>query len=283
MERSIKNIANGKETLEGEGVIVRRAFPNGALREIDPFLLLDEMGPKDFAPGELGGFPDHPHRGFETVTYLLEGQFEHRDSRGHAGRLAPGDVQWMTAGSGVVHSEMPAKDFAKTGGRLHGFQLWVNLPRRDKMMQPRYQEIPASEIPVAEGGNAKIRVIAGESLGKKAVIDTRIPIMYLHVTLKQGTKFEQKVPADYNAFAYVVDGSGTFGGKKAGRGQVVIFNRDGDSVSVAAETDLSVLLIGGAPLNEPVVRYGPFVMNTAEEIQQAIEDYSQGRMGIIAR
>lgn len=283
MERSIKTIVNSKETLEGEGVVVHRAFPNGALREIDPFLLLDELGPKEFAPGELSGFPDHPHRGFETVTYLLEGQFEHRDSRGHAGRLSPGDVQWMTAGAGVVHSEMPASDFAQAGGRLHGFQLWVNLPGRDKMMQPRYQEVPSSKIPVAEGENVKVRVIAGESLGKKAVIDTRTPIMYLHVTLKQGSKFEQNVPTDYRAFAYVVDGSGTFGGKKADRGQIVIFGKDGDSVSIFADTDLNVLLIGGVPLNEPVARYGPFVMNTAEEIQQAIEDYSQGKMGVIAR
>lgn len=283
MERSIKTIVNSKETLEGEGVLVHRAFPTGALRDLDPFLLLDEMGPKDFAPGELKGIPDHPHRGFETVTYLLNGHFEHRDSRGHAGRLSPGDVQWMTAGVGVVHSEMPARDFAQAGGRLHGFQLWVNLPRRDKMMEPRYQEVPSSQIPVAEGGNVKVRVIAGESLGKKAVIDTMIPIMYLHVTLKQGARFEQKVPADYNVFAYVVEGQGIFGGKKAGRGQVVVFGRDGDSVSLSAETDLSVLLIGGVPLGEPVARYGPFVMNTPEEIQQAIEDYSQGKMGVIAR
>lgn len=283
MERSIKTIVNSKETLEGEGVLVHRAFPNGALREIDPFLLLDEMGPRDFAPDQLSGFPDHPHRGFETVTYMLEGQFEHRDSQGHAGRLSPGDVQWMTAGSGVVHSETPAKDFAQKGGRMHGFQLWVNLPRRDKMMQPRYQEVPSQKIPVAQGKNVKVHVIAGESLGKKAVIDTRTPIMYLHVALKQGARFEQKVPADYNAFAYVVNGSGTFGGKKASMGQVVVFGKDGDSVSVSAETDLSMLLIGGAPLNEPVARYGPFVMNTAEEIQQAIEDYSQGKMGVIAR
>lgn len=283
MNRTARIIVNSRETLEGEGVLVHRAFPTGALREIDPFLLLDEMGPKDFAPGELKGIPDHPHRGFETVTYLLDGSFEHRDSRGHAGRLGPGDVQWMTAGAGVVHSEMPARDFAQSGGKLHGFQLWVNLPRRDKMMQPRYQEVPSSRIPVAQNSDAKVRIVAGESLGAKAVIDTRTPIMYLHVTLKQGARFEQPVPAEYNVFAYVVEGAGVFGGKKAGRGQVVAFNRDGDSVLVEAEKDTSVLLIGGVPLNEPVARYGPFVMNTPEEIQQAIEDYSQGKMGVIAR
>ncbi|HEX9678349.1 MAG TPA: pirin family protein [Nitrososphaera sp.] len=281
MNRSARSIVNSMETLEGEGVLVHRAFPTGALRELDPFLLLDEMGPRDFAPGELHGIPDHPHRGFETVTYLLEGSFEHRDSRGHAGRLGPGDVQWMTAGAGVVHSEMPAKDFAQAGGKLHGFQLWVNLPRRDKMMQPRYQEVPSSMIPVAQNDSVEVRVIAGESLGAKAVIDTRTPIMYLHVTLKQGAKFEQAVPSDHNVFAYVVEGQGAFGGKEAGRGQVVVFGRDGDSVSMAANTAMDVLLIGGVPLNEPVARYGPFVMNAPEEIQQAIEDYRAGRMGAI--
>jgi redox-sensitive bicupin YhaK (pirin superfamily) len=283
VNRSAKIIVNSRETLEGEGVLVHRAFPTGALREIDPFLLLDEMGPKDFSPGELKGIPDHPHRGFETVTYLLDGSFEHRDSHGHAGRLGPGDVQWMTAGAGVVHSEMPVRDFAQSGGKLHGFQLWVNLPRRDKMMQPRYQEVPSSQIPVAQNSDAKVRVVAGESLDAKAVIDTRTPIMYLHVMLKRGARFEQPVPAEYNVFAYVVQGTGVLGGKKADRGQVVVFSRDGDGVLIEAENDLSVLLIGGVPLNEPVARYGPFVMNTPEEIQQAIEDYSQGKMGVIAR
>jgi hypothetical protein len=283
VNRSVRTIIDSVATLEGEGVLVHRAFPTGVLKELDPFLLLDEMGPKDFAPGELKGIPDHPHRGFETVTYLLEGHFEHRDSGGHAGRLGPGDVQWMTAGAGVVHSEMPASNFAQTGGMLHGFQLWVNLPRRDKMMQPRYQEVPAAKIPVAQSGDVKVRVIAGESLGKNAVIDTRTPIMYLHATLEKGATFEQPVPRDYNVFAYVVSGSGTFGARRVSRGQVVVFGTDGDGISMTADEDLSVLLIGGVPLNEPVARYGPFVMNTPEEIQQAIDDYRQGKMGVIAR
>lgn len=269
-------------TLEGEGLLVHRAFPTNALQDLDPFLLLDEMGPKEFGPGELKGLPDHPHRGFETVTYLLDGHFEHKDSRGQAGRLGPGDVQWMTAGAGLVHSEMPTKDFARAGGKLHGFQLWVNLPRRHKMMQPRYQEVSASGIPVARGDGIQVRVIAGESLGKKAVIDTRTPIIYVHALLSNGAMFEHQAPRDYNIFAYVIEGRGSFGGKEAGRGQVVVFARDGNSVSITASTDLSVLLIGGFPLNEPVARYGPFVMNSPEEIQQAIEDYTQGRMGVIS-
>src|SRR5881397_3871424 len=159
--------------MEGGGFLVRRPFPQASFSEFDPFLLLDEMGPMELAAGEAKGAPDHPHRGFETVTYLLDGRFEHKDSHGHSGKIAPGDVQWMTAGSGVIHSEMPEKEYAQTGGRLHGFQLWVNLPRRDKMIKPHYQDIPSAKIPVAESADSrvKVRVIAGEALGKRAVID----------------------------------------------------------------------------------------------------------------
>lgn len=283
--RTVKKIVNSVSTMEGEGFLVNRSFPTNALMQFDPFLLLDEMGPKEYGPGEAKGAPDHPHRGFETVTYLLEGSFQHKDSNGNAGRLGPGDVQWMTAGAGVVHSEMPEKEFAKVGGRLHGFQLWVNLPKQDKMTKPRYQDVRSADIPVAGAEGTSVRVIAGEALGKKAVIDTRTPIMYLHYTLKPGAKVEQQVPREYNAFAYVVEGEGEFGSKRARRGQMAIFERDGDSVTIAAPkdaaSDLSVLLIGGVPLNEPVARYGPFVMNTQEEIYQAIEDYQQGRFGKI--
>jgi hypothetical protein len=252
-------------------------------------MLLDEMGPMDLAAGQAKGAPDHPHRGFETVTYLLDGRFEHRDSQGHSGKLASGDVQWMTAGSGVIHSEMPEKEFARTGGRLHGFQLWVNLPRHDKMTKPRYQDIPSAKIPVAESadGRVKVKVIAGEALGKSAVIDTRTPIMYLHFTIQPGAKFTQPVPQDFNAFAYVVGGSGLFGADEnaAQREQVVLFANDGDKITMQvpdnAPSPLDVLLIAGLPLKEPVARYGPFVMNTKEEINQALEDYRSGRMGKI--
>jgi redox-sensitive bicupin YhaK (pirin superfamily) len=279
--RSVNCVIDSKETTEGEGLLVHRPFPNGALSQLDPFLLLDETGPVDLAPGGAGGMPDHPHRGFETVTYLLKGAFQHRDSGGRSGKIRAGDVQWMTAGSGVVHSEMPEKEFARAGGRLHGFQLWVNLPRRDKMMQPRYQEVPAEKIPVAQKGGATVRVIAGESLGAKAVIDTRTPIMYLHFTLKAGTEVSQPVPPGYNVSAYVVEGESTFGGKEGRCGQMVVFARDGDAMSIEAKSDMSVLLIGGLPLGEPMARYGPFVMNTQDEIYQAIEDYRAGKMGRI--
>jgi redox-sensitive bicupin YhaK (pirin superfamily) len=168
--RTVAGIVNSIETLEGGGFLVRRPFPKASFSEFDPFLLLDEMGPMEVAPGEAKGAPDHPHRGFETVTYLLSGDMEHRDSRGHAGRLRPGDVQWMTAGAGVVHSEMPSREFARTGGRMHGFQLWVNLPQRDKMIKPRYQEISSSQIPKATSadGLVDVDVIAGEAMDHQA-------------------------------------------------------------------------------------------------------------------
>jgi redox-sensitive bicupin YhaK (pirin superfamily) len=287
--RTVAGIINSIETLEGGGFLVRRPFPKSAFSDFDPFLLLDEMGPMDVAPGEAKGAPDHPHRGFETVTYLLSGDMEHKDSRGHAGRLKAGDVQWMTAGAGVIHAEMPSREFMRDGGRMHGFQLWVNLPQRDKLMKPRYQEIPGSQIPKATSadGLVTVSVIAGEAMGEKAIIETRTPIIYLHCRIKPGGVATQQVPHTYNAFAYVVEGEGLFGveGERAGDGQMVLFAPDGDEVRIEnpsdAQAPLEVLLIAGVPLNEPIARYGPFVMNTAAEIVQAFEDYRQGRMGAI--
>ena len=286
--RTVAGVVNSIETLEGGGFLVRRPFPQSSFSQFDPFLLLDEMGPMEVAPGEAKGAPDHPHRGFETVTYMLSGEMEHKDSRGHAGRLTPGDVQWMTAGAGVIHSEMPSREFARDGGRMHGFQLWVNLPKRDKMMNPRYQEIPNSQIPKATSadGLVKVSVIAGEAMGEKAVIETRTPIIYLHYKIERGGVATQEVPAAYNAFAYIVEGEGLFGaGECAVDGQMVLFAQNGDEVRIEnpanAKATLEVLLIAGVPLNEPVARYGPFVMNTEGEIRQAFEDYRLGRMGAI--
>jgi len=287
--RSVAGVVNSIETLEGGGFLVRRPFPKPAFSEFDPFLLLDEMGPMEVAPGQAKGAPDHPHRGFETVTYLLSGEMEHKDSRGHAGRLRPGDVQWMTAGAGVVHSEMPSQEFQRKGGRMHGFQLWVNLPRREKMAKPRYQEIPAHRIPKATSsdGLVTVSVIAGEAFGQQAVIETHTPIIYLHYTVEPGGVVNQIVPSDYNVFAYVVEGAGLFGEteERASDGQMVMFASDNSSVKIANASDadkrLEVLLIGGVPLNEPIARYGPFVMNTQQEIYQAFEDYRLGRMGEI--
>lgn len=281
--RTIDSVVHATPQLEGEGMIVTRPFPTARLDQLDPFLLLDRMGPVTHAPGEAKGAPDHPHRGFETVTYVLEGAVEHGDSQGNHGRIGPGDVQWMTAGSGVIHSEMPSEELRRNGGRMHGFQLWVNLPRRDKMMQPRYQELRAAEIPTAtsEDGKVTVTVIAGESLGTRATIDTRTPIMYLHVRLTAGARFTQPVPADYNAFAFVIDGEASFGDRLVRENDTVLFKRDGDAVSIASANGAELLLIGGVPLHEPVARYGPFVMNTAGEIRQAMIDYQNGSFGRI--
>jgi len=285
--RSITRIAHAIATHEGEGFFVHRPFPTHELDHFDPFLLLDEMGPVDLGPGEAKGAPDHPHRGFETVTYMLDGKMEHRDSHGNSGALGPGDVQWMTAGAGVIHSEMPEKAFAARGGRMHGFQLWVNLPRRDKMMTPRYQEVRGEKIPAAESpdGRVRVKVLAGESLGARAVIDTRTPILYLDVTLEPGARFTQPVPSDFNVFGYVVSGAGLFGpdSRRAGDEDLVLFARDGDGVEVSAtpEGPVRLLLVGGSPIGEPVARYGPFVMNTRGEILQAVDDFQSGRFGSI--
>lgn len=285
--RSVIQVVNAKTTLEGEGFIVHRAFPNNDLREFDPFLLLDEMGPIEISAGEAKGAPDHPHRGFETVTYMIDGVFEHKDSQGHSGKIKTGDVQWMTAGSGVIHSEMPEKEFVQKGGKLHGFQLWVNLPKKDKMMNPRYQDISANKIPVAQKEGIKVKVIAGESMDKKAVIETRTPIVYLHFTIQPNSQVVQSIPQKYNAFAYIVNGKGLFGNKQvpAHKEQVVLFEQDGNEIIIKASNDasspLDILLIAGLPLGEPVVRYGPFVMNTEGEIKQAILDYNTGKMGKI--
>ena len=288
-ERSISEIITSKTTTEGDGFTVHRSFPNYSKRDFDPFLLLDEIGPNNLNAGEAKGASDHPHRGFETVTYVIEGAFEHKDSQGNSGKLFPGDVQWMTAGSGVVHSEMPEKEFAKTGGKLHGFQLWVNLPKKDKMIKPRYQDVQSESIPVAtsDDGKIQVKIIAGQSMGKTSVIDTKTPIMYLHFTISPGGKVIQDIPQNYNAFAYVASGQVLFGTEKkiAIKEQAVFFGKDGNkvvfSVSSDSEFPADMLLFAGMPLGEPVKRYGPFVMNTDEELRQAIEDFNNGKMGKI--
>jgi redox-sensitive bicupin YhaK (pirin superfamily) len=282
--RTVTQLVHATSQLEGEGMIVTRPFPTARLDQLDPFLLLDRMGPVVHGPGEAKGAPDHPHRGFETVTYVLDGAMEHEDSQGNRGRIGAGDVQWMTAGSGVIHSEMPAEDLRRNEGSLHGFQLWVNLPRRDKMMAPRYQELRATEIPsaVSADGLVRVTVIAGESLGTRATIDTRTPILYLHVRLGAGARFTQAVPETYNAFAFVIGGEVTSGDQLARENDMLVFDRDGDAVELATEGGAELLLIGGVPLNEPVARYGPFVMNTPGEIRQAMVDYQNGHFGEIA-
>lgn len=286
--RPVSKVVPSTRTVEGGGFVVRRTFPTGRLDMVDPFLLLDHMGPADYAPGEAVGAPDHPHRGFETVTYMLEGAFEHHDSSGGGGYLGPGDVQWMTAGAGVVHSEIPAEQIRREGGRVHGLQLWVNLPRADKMAPPRYQEIKSNEIPVTEPApGARVKVVAGDVFDVHGPVDTHSPIVYLHITLQPGASIDVPVPPGHQAMSYVIWGRGRFGdGTEAGEGELVVFAGDEGSVHVEvpddAERPLDALVISGVPLREPVARYGPFVMNTRDELVEAFDDYQSGRMGQIA-
>ena len=287
--RSIKLVTKSNETPEGDGFVVHRCFPSGVIRNLDPFLLLDEMGPLDLLTYESKGFAEHPHRGFVTVRYMLDGRFEHKDSQGNSGRLGPGDVQWMTAGSGLVHSEMPEKEFAKNGGRLHGFQLWINLRKTDKWIKPDYQDVPSTRIPQVSTPDGKVsaKVIAGNYLDAKAVINTLTPILYLHFTLQPGAQVVQSVSENYNAFAYIINGKGLFGKDKTAVGEknLIVFENDGEIISIResddAKSPLDVLLIAGMPLNEPIVQYGPFVMNTREEMDKTLEDYRNGRIGKI--
>ena len=276
--RSVAAVVPATRQLEGAGFEVRRPFPTPSLPQVDPFLLLDHMGPVELGPGEAKGAPDHPHRGFETVSYILDGVLEHEDSAGHAGRIGPGDVQWMTAGAGVIHSEMPAEEIRRDGGRLHGFQLWVNLPAADKMIPPRYQEHTADRVPVVHHDDgAVLRVIAGEVDGVRGAVETHTPVTYVHVTLPAGARTVLAAPAACNAMTYGISGDG--------EGELTLFAPDGDAVEIANDgaATRELLFLAGEPLREPVARYGPFVMNTRDEILEAIEDFRSGSFGTIAR
>jgi redox-sensitive bicupin YhaK (pirin superfamily) len=289
-QREVEQVSTAHRQREGAGFIVRRPFPSQGIAQADPFLMLDEMGPITYTPGQAVGAPDHPHRGFETVSYILAGEVEHEDSAGHRGALGPGDVQWMTAGRGVVHSEMPSKRMRAEGGTVHGFQLWVNLPARDKMMEPRYQEIPAARIPTAtsDDGLAKVRVVAGEALGVSAAIETRTPIAYHHWTLAPGASVDVALPDAMRAYVYVFRGSATVGeqARSLRDGQLAVMAGHGAvrlAVPSEAGEGAELLLLAGVALNEPVAWHGPFVMNTQAEIEEAIRDYQRGRLGAIRR
>jgi quercetin 2,3-dioxygenase len=278
-ERSVVRIISGQPTSDGAGVRLTRMIGTPALEQLDPFLLLDEFK-SDRADDYLAGFPDHPHRGFETVTYMLAGAMEHRDHAGNHGELQPGSVQWMTAGRGIVHSEMPRQ----RDGLMWGFQLWVNLPARDKMIAPRYQDIAPERVPEAKlGDGATARVIAGEVGGVRGPVEgiTTEPL-YLDVHLSSDAAVELPVTSGHNAFAYVYEGRATLGPASSaldvGTGQLAVLS-DGDALRVAAgSAGARLLLLAARPLGEPIARYGPFVMNTREEILQAVDDYRNGRL-----
>jgi len=274
--RSTARRIPANRALEGDGFEVRVPFPTAALDHLDPFLLLHHMGPVDLEPGRARGAPDHPHRGFETVTYVLSGELHHEDSTGAVGAIEPGGVQWMTAGSGVVHSEMPSARMQRDGGRLEAVQLWVNLPRADKMTAPRYQDVTDDAIPTVTRPGARVRLVAGEAFGAVGPAATRSPILYAHVTLDAHASLDVPAPPDHSAMIYALRGPD--------EGVLTVFNGDGDHVSVtAADEPVELLVLTGAPLREPVARYGPFVMSTRDELVEAFDDYRSGRMGAIAR
>ncbi len=292
--RPVTRVVDALPSFEGAGFPVHRPFP-GALRleETDPFLMLDQMGPVEYLPGKALGAPDHPHRGFETVTYLLDGEMEHRDSHGGGGVLRGGDTQWMTAGSGLVHSEMPTAKMMRDGGRLHGVQLWVNLPRSDKRAAPRYQDLAGDELVLFanEERTGLVRVIAGELGGHKGPGETHTPIVYAHATLQPGARIALEWPKEYNAIVYALSGTGRVGGdggEPIHASQAALLGA-GDVLTVEAPVDatepLEVLLLGGQPLREPVVSYGPFVMNTKQEIIDTIDEYQRdpANFGSVAR
>jgi redox-sensitive bicupin YhaK (pirin superfamily) len=276
MNRKIDKILQSKPTIEGAGVHLKRAFGYNEAPELDPFLLLDDF--RSNKPGDyMAGFPWHPHRGIETVTYMLEGFVEHGDSMGNKGIIRPGEVQWMTAGSGIIHQEMPKG----SNGNMGGFQLWINLPSTHKMMEPRYREVKNEQIQeVSIDKGIKIRIISGEVNKKKGPVkDIVVDIEYLDVTMEPGTEFEHDIMKGYRAFAYVIEGSGYFDLDKTisiGNKNLVIF-KDGENVKIIADDkNLRFLLISGKPIGEPVAWNGPIVMNTEEELQLAFDEYQNG-------
>ena len=283
-DRTALGTVDSVTTLEGAGFLVHRPFPTARIDHIGPFLLLDEMGPVDNQPGEAKGAPDHPHRGFETVTYVLDGEIEHKDSQGNRGLITPGDVQWMTAGAGIVHSEMPSERIMNSGGRAHGFQLWVNLPQKAKWNRPRYQDLLAEDMPVVEFEGGSAVVISGHTHGVDGVADTYLPINYLHLKVYPEEEVTLEIEPDHQAFSYVFRGDGLVGANRSsvGRGQMAIFDQGAGHISlIGGQEGLEAMLGSSRPLNEPVARYGPFVMNTRDEIIQAFDDYRAGKMGSI--
>jgi redox-sensitive bicupin YhaK (pirin superfamily) len=293
VERPVRSVTVAPMGFEGEGFPVRRAFHGVDLADLDPFIHLDQMGEVEYAPGEPKGTPWHPHRGFETVTYMIDGVFEHNDSNGGGGVITNGDTQWMTAGSGILHIEKPPEWLVASGGLFHGFQLWVNLPKTQKWAAPRYQDIRAREVALASSpdGGALVRVIAGEVAGFAGPGSTYTPMTLVHATLSPGAQLSLPWRPDYNALVYVMNGIGTVGleGRAVQTGQLTVFGQ-GDSITVSAyplgqqesrSPNLDVLILGGRPIREPIAWMGPFVMNTREEVVQAVQDYHAGRLGTI--
>jgi quercetin 2,3-dioxygenase len=276
---------------EGEGFPVHRAFHGVDLADLDPFVHLDQMGEVEYAPGEPKGTPWHPHRGFETVTYMIDGIMEHQDSHGGGGVITNGDTQWMTAGAGILHIETPPEHLVMSGGLFHGFQLWVNLPAKDKFLPPKYQDLRGGDVTLltSQDGGALLRLIAGDLGGHRGPGATHTPITMIHATLTPGARLHLPWRQDFNALAYVLGGKATFGsdGRPAGSGQLVLFGAGG-AIRVGADArqdtrspNVDILILGGLPIREPIAWAGPFVMNTRTELMQAYEDYQAGKLGAI--
>jgi redox-sensitive bicupin YhaK (pirin superfamily) len=290
-ERRVLSLTQAPSGFEGEGFPVRRAFAGVDLAQLDPFVHMDQMGEVNYAPGEPKGTAWHPHRGFETVTYMIDGIFQHQDSAGGGGVITNGDTQWMTAGAGILHIEAPPETLVTSGGLFHGIQLWVNLPAADKWVPPRYQDIRSGEVALAASpdGGALVRVIAGEVGGHGGPGSTHTPMAMVHATVSAGARLVLPWPREFNALVYVLAGRGSAGtqGAAVATGTMVVFG-DGDSLVVSADSgqdaatpELEILVLGGRPIREPVAAYGPFVMNTRSEIAQAFEDYEKGKLGTI--
>lgn len=289
--RPVLAVSTAPGGFEGEGFPVRRAFAGINYQYLDPFIMMDQMGEVEYAPGEPKGTPWHPHRGFETVTYLIDGTFVHQDSNGGGGTINDGDTQWMTAGSGLLHIEAPPESLVVSGGLFHGLQLWVNLPASDKMMAPRYQDIGGGQVQLltsADGG-ALLRVIAGELDGHDGPGITHTPITMIHATVRPGAEVTLPWREDFNGLAYVMAGRGSVGTDRrpVRTGQTAVFGA-GSSLTVRADEaqdakspDLEVVLLGGRPIREPMAHYGPFVMNSEAELKQAFEDFQRGRLGTV--
>ncbi|MET9799707.1 pirin family protein [Streptomyces sp. NPDC006368] len=289
--RPVLAVTTAPSGFEGEGFPVRRAFAGINYRYLDPFIMMDQMGEVEYRPGEPKGTPWHPHRGFETVTYLIDGTFVHQDSNGGGGTITNGDTQWMTAGSGLLHIEAPPERLVMSGGLFHGLQLWVNLPAKDKMKDPRYQDIRGGQVQLltSPDGGALLRVIAGELDGHQGPGITHTPITMVHATLRPGAEVTLPWRSDFNGLVYVLAGRGSVGGERrpVHTGRTAVFG-DGGSLTVRADErqdanspDLEVVLLGGQPIREPMAHYGPFVMNTQEELREAFEDFQAGRLGRI--
>ena len=289
--RPVRSVTTAPRGYEGEGFPVRRAFAGVDLADLDPFIHMDQMGEVDYGPGEPKGTSWHPHRGFETVTYMIDGIMEHQDSNGGGGVITNGDTQWMTAGGGILHIERPPESLVVSGGLFHGLQLWVNLPAKDKMIQPRYQDIRGSSVALRSSpdGGARVRLIAGDLGEHRGPGSTYTPISIVHVTALPGAQVDLPWRPDFNALVYALSGAGTVGaeGRPIRQGQLAVLG-EGDSIRVAGDRHqdshtpaLDLYIMGGLPIREPVAHYGPFVMNSRDELIQAFEDYQAGRLGSI--